>query len=132
MEVIRSWQEDGVTVSAPYARHLKVALAPDRRNVTEITFSYVYINPRSRTDMHVHDRPELIIILAGRGKSTCDGVETELEPDMALWVLKGERHQLTNTGDEAMKLATVFVPAYRAEELLGGILAAAEAAGNRK
>jgi quercetin dioxygenase-like cupin family protein len=128
MEVVRSWQEDGVTVPKPFERHLKVVLAPDRRNVPEITFTYVYLHPHSRTDDHTHDRPELIIVLAGRGKLLCDRVETDFGPDMALWILKDERHQLVNTGDEMIKLATVFVPGYRAQDLLGGILAAAEAA----
>jgi mannose-6-phosphate isomerase-like protein (cupin superfamily) len=132
MEVIRSWQERGVTVPKPYERHLKVVLAPDRRNVPEITFSFVYVYPQSRTDMHAHDRPELIIITSGRGKSVCDGREVDIEQDMALWVLPGERHQVINTGDDMLKLATVFVPAYRAENLLSGIFAAAEAAKGEK
>jgi len=126
MEIIKSWQEKGVDVPEPYRRHLKIVLAPDRRNVPEITFTFVYLHPHSRTDQHKHDRPELIIVLSGRGKSLCDGLETDLQPDMALWVQKGENHQLINTGDEMMKMATVFVPAFRAEHLLEGILASAE------
>jgi len=35
-------------------------------------------------------------------------------------------HGVVNTGDETMKLATVFVPAYRTEELKGSILEAAQ------
>jgi len=128
MEIIKSWQEEGVTIPKPYKRHLKIVLAPDRRNVPEITFTFAYLYPQSMTDYHKHDRPELIIVLSGRGKTVCDGVETDLEPDMALWVQKDEMHQVVNTGDEMMKLATVFVPAYRAEELISGILASAEEA----
>lgn len=128
MEIIKSWQEEGVTIPAPYKRHLKIVLAPDRRNVPEITFTFAYIYPQSMTDYHKHDRPELIIVLSGRGKSVCGGVETELEPDMALWVQKDEMHQVVNTNDEMMKLATVFVPAYRADQLLSGIIASAEEA----
>ena len=92
----------------------------------EITLTFVYLHPHSKTDCHKHDRPELIIVLSGRGKSVCDGSETDLQPDMALWIQKDENHQLINTGDEMMKMATVFVPAYRADHLLDGILASAD------
>ena len=128
MEIIKCWEEDGVTITEPYQRHIKVLLAPDRRNVSEITFSYAMIYPKSKTDYHKHDRPELIMVLSGRGVSVCDGVETPLEPDMALWVKADEMHQVINNGDDMLKLATVFTPAYSAKDLLGGIMEAAERA----
>jgi mannose-6-phosphate isomerase-like protein (cupin superfamily) len=123
MEIIRSWEEEGITTPSPCKRHIKVVLAKDRRNVSEITFSYVYIEPGNRTDYHDHDRPELIMVLSGQGKSVCDGIEIPIEPDMALWVRAGERHQVVNDGGQTLKLATVFTPAYEAGELIGGITA---------
>ena len=125
MEVVRFWEEEGVTVPKPYKRHIKIVLAPDKRNVEEITFSQVLIYPESKTDYHTHDRPELIVVVSGRGKSVCDGKEIRVQPDMALWIKPGEKHQLINDGDEMLKLYTFFTPAYRAEDLLGGILDAA-------
>jgi mannose-6-phosphate isomerase-like protein (cupin superfamily) len=47
---------------------------------------------------------------------------------MALWVPAGEPHQMINTGSEPLKLATVFVPAYTAEENYARCLKAAAAA----
>ncbi|MBN1835937.1 MAG: cupin domain-containing protein [Spirochaetales bacterium] len=128
MEVIKCWEEQGETIPEPYVRHIKVMLAPDRRNVPEITFSHAIIYPHSKTDYHTHDRPELIQILSGRGISVCDGVETPVEPDMALWVRAGEMHQVINTGEESIKLATVFVPGYTAKENLERIVEAARKA----
>lgn len=126
MEIIKCWEEDGITIPKPYKRHLKVFLAPDKKDVPEITFSHAILYPKSKTDYHKHDRPELIMVVSGRGVSICDGVETPLEPDMALWVKAGEMHQVINQGEEAMKLATVFIPGYTAEDLLGGIMEAAK------
>ncbi|MFC1578554.1 cupin domain-containing protein [Thermodesulfobacteriota bacterium] len=100
MEVLRFWEEEGVTVPEPYKRHIKVMLAPDRRNAEEITFSQVLIYPESKTDYHAHDRPELIVVVSGRGKSICDGKEIGVQADMALWIKPGEKHQLINDGDE--------------------------------
>lgn len=128
MEVIKCWEEEGQTISEPYKRHIKVMLAPDTRNVPEITFSHAIIYPHSKTDYHAHDRPELILIVSGRGISVCDGKKIPIEPDMALWVKAGEMHQVINTGEESIKLATVFVPGYTAKENLDRIVKAAEEA----
>ena len=35
---------------------------------------------------------------------------------MAMWVPAGEKHQIINTSYREIKLATVFIPAYTAEE----------------
>ena len=125
MEVLRFWKEEGITVPEPYKRHIKVMLASDRRDATEITFSQVLIYPESKTDYHSHDRSELIVVVSGRGKSICDGKEICVQPDMALWIKPGEKHQLINDGDEMLKLYTFFTPAYSARDLLSGILKAA-------
>jgi len=125
VEVLRFWEEEGVTVTEPYKRHIKVMLAPDRRNAPELTFSQVLIYPESKTDYHAHDRPELIVVVSGRGKSICDGKEIGVQADMALWIKPGEKHQLINDGDEMLKLYTFFTPAFSAHDLLSGIMKAA-------
>lgn len=126
--VVKAFEEKGVKVPAPYERIIKVLMAPDRHNVQEITFNFALIYPHSQTDKHIHDRPELIYIVSGRGEATLGDQEIPLEPDVVFWAEKDEVHQVRNTGDEMMKLATLFVPAYTAEELTKGILDTAEKA----
>ena len=116
MEIINAWEEKGVKIPKPYSRTIKVLMAPDRKNVDELTFSFALIDPGGQTDYHSHDRPELIYIVSGKGVSTCEGESVEVKTDVVLWVRAGEQHQMKNTGDEILKLATVFVPAYTAEE----------------
>lgn len=116
MKLVRTWEEKGVTVPAPYARNIKVFFAPDKEGVEELTFTHALIYPESQTDYHTHDRGELIYIVSGRGIAVCEGVETPIEPDVALWIPAGEKHQMKNTGNETLKLATVFVPAYNAAD----------------
>ena len=132
MEVLKFAEEQGVTVPAPYHRHIRVMLAPDRRNVPEITFSQVLVYPESSTDAHAHDRPELIIVTAGRGVSVCEGKNTSIESEMALWIPAGETHQIINNTDETLTLLTVFTPAYSAKELLEPVLKAAEKGSKAK
>jgi mannose-6-phosphate isomerase-like protein (cupin superfamily) len=116
MEIVRAWEEKGVKIPPPYSRTIKVLMAPDKSNVNELTFSFALIDPNGQTDYHIHDRPELIYIVSGQGVSVCEGESIDVKEDVILWVRAGERHQLKNTGAEILKLATVFVPAYYAEE----------------
>ncbi len=116
MKLVKAFEEQGQTIPEPYKRNIKVLFAPDKNDVPEITFSHAIIYPHSQTDYHKHDRPELIYIVTGRGVSICDGKEVPVEPDTVLWVLAGEMHQMINRSDETMKLATVFIPGYTAEE----------------
>ena len=116
MEIVRCWEEVGVTIKDPYKRHIKVFLAPDNRNVPEISFNQAIIYPQSQTDYHIHDRPELIYVVTGRGISICDGVEEAIQADKVLWIRAGEKHQIINTGAESIKIATLFVPGYTRQQ----------------
>lgn len=126
MEVVKCWEEPGVTIPAPYVRHIKVFFAPDKNNVPEMTFTHALLYPNSRTDYHTHDKPELIQIISGHGIAICDGEETQIGPDMALYVRAGEMHQVINTGEETLKLATVFVPGFNSQENFDRCLNAAK------
>jgi mannose-6-phosphate isomerase-like protein (cupin superfamily) len=132
MELVRCWEEEGVTIPEPYHRNLKIFFAPDKLGVREISFQQAIIFPGGKTDYHKHDRPELIYVVEGEGKSVCEGVETSVEKDVVIWVPAGEMHQIINTGDENIKLATVFIPGYEAKELYASRLKAAEEARGDK
>jgi mannose-6-phosphate isomerase-like protein (cupin superfamily) len=131
LKLVKAWEEKGVDIPAPYSRTIKVLFAPDKEAVDELTFSHAILPPDGRTDYHVHDRPELIYVVAGAGICKHDGQETAVQEDMAMWIPKGEHHQLINTGKTPLKLATVFVPAYTANQNYNRCLDAAEAAGKQ-
>jgi mannose-6-phosphate isomerase-like protein (cupin superfamily) len=127
MKIVKAWEEKGVEIPAPYRRTIKVLFAPDKEGVEELLFSHAILPPEGRTDYHRHDRPELIYVVSGKGVCMHDGQETPVQEDVALWVLAGEQHQMINTGDVPLKLATVFVPAYKASDNYNRCLDAAEA-----
>jgi mannose-6-phosphate isomerase-like protein (cupin superfamily) len=128
MEIVRAWEEAGVEIPAPYSRRIKVLFAPDKGGVEELMFTHAILPPAGRTDCHTHDRPELIYIVSGQGICVTTEGETPVTADVALWVRAGEQHQMINTGYEPLKLATVFVPAYTAEQNYSRCVKAAEAA----
>jgi mannose-6-phosphate isomerase-like protein (cupin superfamily) len=97
MKLVKAWEEEGVEIPAPYQRKIKVFFAPDKEDV--------------------HDRPELIYIVKGEGICVDnDNNKIPIKEDMVMWVPAGEKHQVINTGYEEIKLATVFIPAYTAQE----------------
>jgi quercetin dioxygenase-like cupin family protein len=116
MKLAKAWEEQGVQIPPPYSRCIKVLFAPDKEGVDELTLSHVILPPNGRTDAHTHDRPELIYVAAGEGLCVNEGKETRIVPDMALWVPAGEKHQLINTAAADLKIITVFVPAYHAQQ----------------
>lgn len=58
----------------------------------------------------VHDLDQFIRIEAGKGKAILDGVEHEIEDGTAIVVPAGTKHNVINTGEEALKLYTVYSP----------------------
>ena len=132
MELVRCWEEEGVTIPEPYHRNIKFIFAPDKLGVPELGFQIVTLSPGGRTDYHKHDRPELIYVVDGQGRTVCDGVEHDVETDVVLWVRAEEVHQMINTGEQNMKLATVFVPGYDSNELSTSRLKVAEDARDEK
>lgn len=128
MKIARAWEEEGVTIPAPYHRTIKVLFAPDKEGVDEITFSHALIHSHSSTDLHTHDRPELILVISGRGIAVCNGERVPVQADVALWVEAGEEHQMINTDSETLKLETVFLPAYTAKDNYARCMKAAEEA----
>ncbi|MGH2819053.1 MAG: cupin domain-containing protein [Actinomycetota bacterium] len=130
MELALAAEEPGIQVLSPYSRSIKVLFAPDRSAVTELMFSVVSIDPGSQTDYHVHDRPELIYVVSGDGSFTVDDKTVPIAGETALYVRTGEWHQLRSTGPDPLKLATVFVPPYTAEENYDRCLSAARSAAS--
>jgi mannose-6-phosphate isomerase-like protein (cupin superfamily) len=118
MKVVKAWEEKGITIQEPYKRTIKTIFSPDEDNgnIEELLFTHAIIHPHSRTDYHDHDRPELIYVVSGRGICICEGKEIPIESDVALWSPAGEKHQIINTEDESLKLATVFVPGFSWKE----------------
>jgi mannose-6-phosphate isomerase-like protein (cupin superfamily) len=84
--------------------------------VQELTFSHAILPPNGRTDFHSHDRPELIYVVSGKGICVHEDQQTPIQEDVALWVPADEKHQIINSGDVPLKLATVFVPAFTASD----------------
>jgi len=124
MEHVKAGSVTGINVPEPYSRSIQVLYAPDVLGVDELTFSLVQIEAGGGTDYHVHDRPELIHIVAGVGHVVVDDFEFEVAAGDVLYIREGEWHRLSAPGPDQLHLATVFTPGVTAESNYSRCMAA--------
>jgi len=58
----------------------------------------------------VHQLDQFLRVEVGEGKAIMDGVETAISAGFAILVPAGAQHNIVNTGEESMKLYTVYAP----------------------
>jgi quercetin dioxygenase-like cupin family protein len=60
---------------------------------------------------HYHARAESVsIILSGHGKLRLNGVEYDLAPEMVVYILPGEAHEMTSVGAEPLRKLDIYSP----------------------
>ncbi len=76
----------------------------------------------------VHDdRDQFFRVEDGNGEIWIDGVRTKIKSDMAMIVPAGARHNVKNTGDEPLKLYTIYGPPEHIDGTVHATKAQAEA-----
>ncbi len=68
------------------------------------------IQPGDEIGEEVHDLDQFIRIEDGEAKAILNDVEYEMEDDYAVVIPAGVKHNLINTGDESLKLYTIYSP----------------------
>lgn len=69
------------------------------------------LQPGEEIGEEVHDdRDQFFRVEKGKGEIWIDGVMTRIKSDMAMIVPAGARHNVKNTGEEALKLYTIYAP----------------------
>lgn len=68
------------------------------------------LKPGEEIGEEVHELDQFIRIEAGQGKAVLDGAEHAVADGTALVIPQGTRHNVLNTGTEALKLYTVYSP----------------------
>jgi mannose-6-phosphate isomerase-like protein (cupin superfamily) len=58
----------------------------------------------------VHELDQFIRIEAGQGQAILDGATHQVADDFAIVIPAGMKHNVINTGEEVMKLYTVYSP----------------------
>ena len=86
------------------------------------------INPGEDIGEEVHkDRDQFFRIEMGTGDVKIDGVSNKVKPDDGIIVPAGARHNVINTGTEALKLYTIYGPPEHVDQTIHKSKAAADA-----
>jgi mannose-6-phosphate isomerase-like protein (cupin superfamily) len=77
------------------------------------------LEPGVEIGEEVHELDQFIRVESGKGKAVLNGTdEHELEDDWAVIIPAGVKHNVINTGDEPMKLYSVYSPAEHKDGLV--------------
>ena len=68
------------------------------------------LQPDEEIGLEVHEVDQLLYAVDGEGKALMDGVEHDFEKGVVVCVPAGVQHNIVNTGDEELKLFTVYAP----------------------
>jgi mannose-6-phosphate isomerase-like protein (cupin superfamily) len=69
------------------------------------------LQPGEEIGEEVHnDRDQFFRVEKGKGEIWIDGTKTKITSGMAMIVPAGARHNVKNTGDEPLKLYTLYAP----------------------
>ena len=69
------------------------------------------IQPGEDIGMEVHEEHDQFIrIEQGKAKAILNGEETDVEDDFAIVIPAGTQHNVVNTGDDTLKLYTIYTP----------------------
>lgn len=81
-----------------------------RKVVFTNKFQLVYMTLKPGEDIgeEVHEVDQFFRIESGNGKSIIDDKEYELKPDFAIIVPAGSKHNFINTGEDELKLYTIY------------------------
>lgn len=74
----------------------------------------------------VHGQDQFLRIETGNGKAILDGVEHDVSDGFAIVVPAGTRHNVINTGSDALKLYTVYSPPHHSDGIVHKTKADAE------
>jgi len=77
---------------------------------TQVT-QFVGSVPPGRAPDHHHEYEEVLVILAGRGRVWAGATQAPIEAGSCVYLPRGQRHCVENTGDGELRLLGVFYPA---------------------
>lgn len=68
------------------------------------------LKPQEEIGAEVHKLDQFFRVEQGSGEADLDGVRTAISTGFAVLIPAGTRHNIVNTGNESMKLYTLYAP----------------------
>ncbi len=96
---------------------IRELMHPATHGVSTMSFAEAIVEAGDTTLMHLHQRAEEIYhITSGAGTMRLGGIEFDINNGDTITIPPGTRHNVTNTGVEALKILCVCHPAYSDED----------------
>jgi mannose-6-phosphate isomerase-like protein (cupin superfamily) len=85
------------------------------------------LKPQEEIGAEIHTLDQFFRVEAGSGEAVLDGVRTPIRAGFAVLVPAGAKHNIVNTGSEALKLYTLYAPPNHRDGVVHASRAQAEA-----
>lgn len=99
-----------------YVADIKKA-AKDNKNFRNVIFTgkksqlvLMSLRESEEIGLEVHDGDQIIYVVDGEGAAVLDQKKEEVEKGSIIFVPAGVQHNVLNTGDEPLKLFTIYAP----------------------
>lgn len=97
----------------------------DNENFREVLYTAAYmqlvvmsIPAKEDIGMEVHGQDQFIRVESGDGEAELDGVKHALSDGVALIIPAGTEHNITNTGEEPLKLYTIYATPHHKNDVV--------------
>ena len=114
MDNVRNLREAvGVKLGPPGGpRTMYLLVEPERTGTNAVAMGIEDFDVGGSTPDHAHQHSdEIFFVISGVGRIVVDGRSQDVGPGDAIWIPRGARHQLLNTGSSVLRTTWTFVPA---------------------
>ena len=111
--VFRLAEARGVQLAAPGGpRTMYLLVEPENTATNAVAMGIEDFAIGGCTPDHAHaNSDEIFYVISGVGRAVVAGTSQDVGPGDAIWIPRGVRHQVLNTGTETLRTTWTFVPA---------------------
>ena len=110
-------RERASVIKTPHGSELRPLMDRTTSGITQCSLAEEVLPPgRAVTPHHHRELEEVYYILSGSGRMTVGEESSEVAAGDAIYVPRGHRHTLENTGGEPIRLLVVCGPAFFYED----------------
>jgi mannose-6-phosphate isomerase-like protein (cupin superfamily) len=122
MIIARSSRAASFLMPAPHERELKVLISPSLQDQVEgLAVGMTILSPGKSSSFHSHElEGETWIIVAGGGEVRVGDERATVGPESVVFLPPGVKHQITNTGQEALRMFWIYSPPGGERSILEG------------